>query len=346
MSSKSVLPECCAIVSSKGVLQECHLSVSTQGVSQVGSLDNVRHKYCLCSSHTCRHSGSWASSCFFQLNCWWPIYWTPVQWVPVSGMKVLELGCGFGALADLMATEYGVEVTGVTLSEEIDSLVDGYGLNWTVPQLDTLFMTSFFVPLVPAYLYSEKLNRIALNFRKVFTSKCQRNVWGCKKNPWYHKFLFLFFSTCRTAEDQHAYAKKHFKNPKVDIRLQDYRSMSGQQFDRIYSVGIFEHIGRNCYEKPGRNDWHCCSWEATAKKHRENWGHTLTNAKNCWRFGWCPGFIGADVAVTIMVIDLLTVLIYDVTRTGCSQIPGVFFSYLRCIGLGTFSQQDVWSATW
>lgn len=32
-------------------------------------------------------------------------------------MKVLELGCGFGALADLMATEYGVEVTGVTLSE-------------------------------------------------------------------------------------------------------------------------------------------------------------------------------------------------------------------------------------
>ena len=80
------------------------------------------------------------------------------------GMKVLELGCGFGALADLIATEYGVEVTGVTLSE-----------------------------------------------------------------------------------DQYAYAKEHFQNPAVDIRLQDYRSMTGQ-FDRIYSVGIFEHIGRNCYE--------------------------------------------------------------------------------------------------
>ena len=50
VSSKSVLPERCAIVSSKGVLQECHLSVSTQGVSQVGSLENVRNKYCLCSS--------------------------------------------------------------------------------------------------------------------------------------------------------------------------------------------------------------------------------------------------------------------------------------------------------
>ena len=49
MSSKTVLPERCAIVSSKGALQECHLSVSTQGVSQVGSLENVRNEYCLCS---------------------------------------------------------------------------------------------------------------------------------------------------------------------------------------------------------------------------------------------------------------------------------------------------------
>jgi len=81
------------------------------------------------------------------------------------GMRVLELGCGFGALASLMAKEYGVHVTGVTLSE-----------------------------------------------------------------------------------DQHAYAQKHFGHPSVDIRLQDYRSMEGQKFDRIYSVGIFEHIGRNCYE--------------------------------------------------------------------------------------------------
>ena len=59
VSYKRVKQECharasnkkrCAIVSSKGVLQECHLSVSTQGVSQMGSLENVRNKYCLCSS--------------------------------------------------------------------------------------------------------------------------------------------------------------------------------------------------------------------------------------------------------------------------------------------------------
>ena len=37
-------------MSNKGVLQECNLSVSTQGVSQVGSLENVRNRYRLCSS--------------------------------------------------------------------------------------------------------------------------------------------------------------------------------------------------------------------------------------------------------------------------------------------------------
>ena len=50
VSSKSVLQEPCALVSSKGVLQECHLSESSQGVPQVGSLESVTNKSCLCSS--------------------------------------------------------------------------------------------------------------------------------------------------------------------------------------------------------------------------------------------------------------------------------------------------------
>ena len=50
VSYKSVLQEPCALVSSKGVPQECHLCVSSQGVAQVGSLENVTNKYCLCSS--------------------------------------------------------------------------------------------------------------------------------------------------------------------------------------------------------------------------------------------------------------------------------------------------------
>ena len=64
VSSKSVLQECQVRVSSKkGVLQECHLSVSRQGVPQVGSLENLISIVSVLQ-HTCRHSGSWASSCF------------------------------------------------------------------------------------------------------------------------------------------------------------------------------------------------------------------------------------------------------------------------------------------
>ena len=72
VSSKSVLPEHSAIVSSKGVLQECHLGVSSQGVPQVGSLKIVTNKYDISvSQHTCRHSGSWASSCLAFFFCNW-----------------------------------------------------------------------------------------------------------------------------------------------------------------------------------------------------------------------------------------------------------------------------------
>ena len=64
VSSKSVSPESCAIVSSKGVLQECHLSVWIQGVSQVRLLEMWQISIVSVCQHTCRHSGSWASSCF------------------------------------------------------------------------------------------------------------------------------------------------------------------------------------------------------------------------------------------------------------------------------------------
>ena len=68
VSSKSVLQECQVRVSSKkGVLQECHLSVSRQGVPQVGSLENFISIVSVLQ-HTCRHSGSWASSCFSRHN--------------------------------------------------------------------------------------------------------------------------------------------------------------------------------------------------------------------------------------------------------------------------------------
>ena len=66
MSNKSVKQECLTerCVSSKGVLQQWHPSVTSQGVQQVGSLEIVTNKYISVPQHTCRHSGSWVSSCF------------------------------------------------------------------------------------------------------------------------------------------------------------------------------------------------------------------------------------------------------------------------------------------
>jgi cyclopropane-fatty-acyl-phospholipid synthase len=79
------------------------------------------------------------------------------------GMRVLEFGFGFGAQAHFLATEYGVHVTGATLSER-----------------------------------------------------------------------------------QMEWAMEHNAHPQIEYRLQDYRTVEGK-FDRIYSVGMFEHVGRNSY---------------------------------------------------------------------------------------------------
>lgn len=47
--------------------------------------------------------------------------------------------------------------------------------------------------------------------------------------------------------EQLAYAREHDAGHLVNWLLQDYRSMEGQ-FDRIVSVGMFEHVGRKNYD--------------------------------------------------------------------------------------------------
>ena len=94
------------------------------------------------------------------------------------GMRVLDIGCGWGATAKFAAERYGVEVVGITVSKE-------------------------------QVKFGEEL---------------------CQKLP-------------------------------VEIRFQDYRSLEGT-FDRILSLGMFEHVGyknyptfirivRNCLEDDG-----------------------------------------------------------------------------------------------
>ncbi len=80
------------------------------------------------------------------------------------GMKVLDIGCGWGGLALYAAQNYGVNVIGVTISKE-----------------------------------------------------------------------------------QANYCQQITKNHSIEIRLQDYRDLH-EQFDRIVSVGMFEHVGYKNYQ--------------------------------------------------------------------------------------------------
>ncbi|TNJ36861.1 cyclopropane fatty acyl phospholipid synthase [Prosthecochloris vibrioformis] len=79
------------------------------------------------------------------------------------GMHLLDIGCGWGGAAKFAAEEYGVEVTGITISSEQADL-----------------------------------------------------------------------------------AKHMCKGLPVSIQLQDYRTLEGR-FDRIYSIGMFEHVGHKNY---------------------------------------------------------------------------------------------------
>lgn len=79
------------------------------------------------------------------------------------GMRVLDIGCGFGSLAKYAASQHGVKVTGVTISRE-----------------------------------------------------------------------------------QYEYAKNNCAGLPVEINFQDYRDVRGG-FDRVVSVGMFEHVGSHNY---------------------------------------------------------------------------------------------------
>ena len=85
------------------------------------------------------------------------------------GMRILDIGCGWGGMAITLAEEFGAEVVGVTLSEEQHKLA------------------------------TERVRAKGLE-------------------------------------------------GKIDIRLQDYRDVEGP-FDRIVSVGMFEHVGQPHYDE-------------------------------------------------------------------------------------------------
>jgi cyclopropane-fatty-acyl-phospholipid synthase len=50
------------------------------------------------------------------------------------------------------------------------------------------------------------------------------------------------------SEDQVMYANMHYAHPRVRIECKDYRHVTGI-FDRVYSIGMFEHVGQKNYHE-------------------------------------------------------------------------------------------------
>jgi len=51
------------------------------------------------------------------------------------------------------------------------------------------------------------------------------------------------------SKNQFAYAKKNIGNKQIEIRFQDYRELPLEKFDRIVSIGMFEHVGYKNYSE-------------------------------------------------------------------------------------------------
>jgi len=140
------------------------------------------------------------------------------------GMRVLDIGCGWGGMALTLARDYGVHVTGVTLSKE-----------------------------------------------------------------------------------QHALATKRAADAsltdKIDIQLRDYRDVTGQ-FDRIVSVGMFEHVGVPHYNEYFRTVRERLTDDGIALIHTI--GHCdepgVTNPwilKYIFPGGYCPSLSEATKAIEV-----------------------------------------------
>ena len=48
------------------------------------------------------------------------------------------------------------------------------------------------------------------------------------------------------ADKPQEWAQKHYGHPNIEFRYADYRDAEGL-YDRVYSVGMFEHVGRKSF---------------------------------------------------------------------------------------------------
>lgn len=112
------------------------------------------------------------------------------------GMRLLDIGCGWGGMAKYAAEKYGIEVVGVTISQQ-----------------------------------------------------------------------------------QYEYAKKTCEGLPVDIRFQDYRDVN-EKFDRIVSLGMFEHVGHKNYSTYMKKVSSCLKDDGIFLLHTI--GDNITEIPNKW----------------------------------------------------------------
>ena len=113
------------------------------------------------------------------------------------GMRLLDIGCGWGALARYAAKHYGVSVVGVTISEQ-----------------------------------------------------------------------------------QYHYAKDICRDFPIEIRMQDYRDIQNEHFDRIVSIGMFEHVGHHNYSTYMKKIYDCLQPDGLFLLHTI--GDNITEVSNEW----------------------------------------------------------------
>jgi len=112
-------------------------------------------------------------------------------------MRVLDIGCGFGAFAKHAAENYGVKVVGITISKE-----------------------------------------------------------------------------------QYEYAKVNCQHLPIEIRMQDYRDVN-EKFDRVVSLGMFEHVGHLNYRTYMKKVYECLSDEGLFLLHTIG-NNITTTAGDAW----------------------------------------------------------------
>nr|WP_317401471.1 cyclopropane fatty acyl phospholipid synthase [Plesiomonas shigelloides] len=196
------------------------------------------------------------------------------------GMKVLDIGCGWGGLAAYMAKEYGVSVVGVTISKEQQQL-----------------------------------------------------------------------------------AQKRCEGLPVQIMLQDYRDLN-EEFDRIVSVGMFEHVGpknyrtyfnvvNRCLKKDGLFLLHCIGSNTSGVK-ADAW-----ISKYIFPNGCLPSIrqiadeaeghlimedwhnFGADYDKTLMAWDENFVRAWDLIKDNYSPRFYRMFRYYLNACAGAFRARDI-----